>query len=41
VATVVALFVGSDKLTPLRCLTALMIFSGVYLSSQIRIKAAK
>lgn len=39
VATVVALSVGADQLTPLRCLTALMIFIGVYLSSQKRIKA--
>ena len=40
VATVVALSVRADQLTPLRCLTALMIFIGVYLSSQKRIKAA-
>lgn len=36
VATVVALWVGADQLTPLRCVTALMIFTGVYLSSQKR-----
>ena len=40
VATVVALWVGADQLTPLRCLTALMIFIGVYLSSQKRTKTA-
>ena len=34
VATIVALWVGVDHLTPLRCVTALMIFTGVYLSSQ-------
>ena len=36
VATVLALWVGADQLTPLRCVTALMIFTGVYLSSQKR-----
>ena len=36
VATVVALWVGADQLTPLRVVTALMIFIGVYLSSQKR-----
>jgi hypothetical protein len=36
VATIVALWVGVDHLTPLRCVTALMIFTGVYLSSQKR-----
>lgn len=34
VATVVALWVGVDQLTPLRMVTAIMIFTGVYLSSQ-------
>ena len=36
VATIVALWLGVDQLTPLRCVTALMIFTGVYLSSQKR-----
>jgi drug/metabolite transporter (DMT)-like permease len=36
VATIVALWVGADQLTRLRCVTALMIFTGVYLSSQKR-----
>jgi drug/metabolite transporter (DMT)-like permease len=36
VATVVALWVGADQLTPLRVVTAIMIFTGVYLSSQKR-----
>lgn len=34
VATIVALWVGVDQLTPLRVVTAIMIFTGVYLSSQ-------
>jgi drug/metabolite transporter (DMT)-like permease len=34
VATIVALWVGVDQLTPLRIVTAIMIFTGVYLSSQ-------
>lgn len=37
VATIVALSMGADQLTPLRCITALMIFVGVYLSSQKRV----
>lgn len=36
VATIVALWVGVDQLTPLRVVTAIMIFTGVYLSSQKR-----
>ncbi len=37
VSTIVALSMGADQLTPLRCITALMIFVGVYLSSQKRV----
>jgi len=41
VATIVALWVGVDQLTPLRVVTAIMIFTGVYLSSQKRSSSKK